>query len=396
MRNLLKLIIVLILSSCSFSTHIKISVSGYAKTSVNAVIFRNAITSNDKYQCAAFYDSAEFVNIAVRKLNSDFFYVKKINLHGNAKDAHNSISIFIDKEDCLHLCYNQHNNPLNYYTSKCDSLNFLKKNMIGNENNVTYPQFYSYKDGILFFYRSAGNTLVINKYDYVNHLWSRLQDNILQNAYWQSCIKNDTIYLSWCWCDNSDVSSNNDVCFAKSADGRIWYKSNNDQHKLPITKESAECLVKIPKNSGLINQTSMAVDSKNNVYIATYFNSDYYLIYYDTIWKIKQIIKNKKFSLTGIGTKSVPISRPLILISEKDELYFIYRDSGNLFIAKKNKKFETKITIDSVGYYEPVYDKELWLYDNKLHLFIQCVGQGDNETLDTLNAQKVEILEINL
>jgi hypothetical protein len=263
--------------------------------------------------------------------------------------------------------------------------------MTNTENNVTYPQFFNYKTGLLFICRE-GHNLIINKYDVKSQSWSRLQDDVLKNAYWQSCIKNDTIYLSWCWRETADVSSNHDVCFAKSHDGRNWYKSNNGKYQLPITQETAEYAAHIRTGSGLINQTSMSVDSRGNPYIATYINSDYYLIYLDQTWQIEQITNRQaKFDLSGIGTKRVPISRPLILIDKEDKIYLVFRDDNKLFLAEKNEIWETKCIVDSVSYYEPLHDKELWETESELHLFIQRTGQGDNESLDTLRAQKVII-----
>ncbi len=379
--------------SCSHSSVVELPIRGYAKTSVNTVIFRNAITSNSEYQFIAYYDSVGSVILAKRELDSEDFEIKETALKGNVNDAHNSISIIVDGEDYLHLCYNQHFTELNYYRNiKPGSLDLIKIPMTGKENNVTYPQFFIYENDLLFICRE-GHGLVINRYDTKTQTWSRLQDNILQNAYWQTCVVNDTIYLSWCWRETADVSSNHDICFAKSADGKSWYKTNNEQYQLPITQETAEYAMRITQNSGLMNQTSMSIDSKGNPYIATYIHSDYYLIYLDNqTWQIEQITDRRaKFELSGIGTKRVPISRPLILIDKEDKIYLVFRDENKLFLAKKNDKWKTESIYDSVGYYEPCYDKESWSRNNELNLFIQRVGQGDNEALDTLRAQKVII-----
>jgi len=379
--------------SCSHSSVVELPIRGYAKTSVNTVIFRNAITSNSEYQFIAYYDSAGSVILAKRELDSEDFEIKKTALKGNVSDAHNSISIIVDRDGYLHLCYNQHFTKLNYYRSvEPGSLDLIKAEMTNTENNVTYPQFFNYKTGLLFICRE-GHNLIINKYDVKSQSWSRLQDDVLKNAYWQSCIKNDTIYLSWCWRETADVSSNHDVCFAKSHDGQNWYKSNNEKYQLPITQKNAEYAARIEQGSGLMNQTSMSIDSKGNPYIATYIHSDYYLIYLDNqTWQIEQITDRRaKFELSGIGTKRVPISRPLILIDKEDKIYLVFRDDNKLFLAEKNEIWETKCIVDSVGYYEPCYDKESWSRNNELNLFIQRVGQGDNEALDTLRAQKVII-----
>ena len=62
----------------------------------------------------------------------------------------------------------------------------------------------------------------------------------------------------------------------------------------------------------------------------------------------------------------------------------------------KNIWQSKNLTDFSVGMWEPTYDTELWKTDEKLDLFIQFVGQGDAETLESIPPQVVSILEINL
>ena len=46
-----------------------------------------------------------------------------------------------------------------------------------------------------------------------------------------------------------------------------------------------------------------------------------------------------------------------------------------------------------VGQWEPTHDPVLWARERRLHLFVQRVGQGDGETLESLPPQAVSILE---
>ncbi len=120
---------------------------GWAKTSINAVIFRkNSVTSFGKNQYVAFYDENSKVVVAKRKLGAKNWEIKQTNFIGNTKDAHNSISLAVDGKGFLHLAWNHHNSPLQYARSlKAETLEFLANlPMISEkENKVTYPEFYT-------------------------------------------------------------------------------------------------------------------------------------------------------------------------------------------------------------------------------------------------------------
>ena len=169
----------------------------------------------------------------------------------------------------------------------------------------------------------------MNKYDIRTNLWERIQDNLVdgeghRNAYWQLFVdKKGTIHVSWVWRETPDVATNHDLCYAKSEDGGMtWRKSNNEIYNLPIKASNAEYICRIPQNSELINQTSMTADKKGNPYIATYWrdaDSDvpqYRLVWFDGFnWKQNKVSqRTTPFSLSGGGTKMIPIARPRLVV----------------------------------------------------------------------------------
>lgn len=397
---------------------------GWANNSINAVIFRsNSLVTFKDYQVAAFYDGTGNVILAKRKSGSEKWSIRKTKFKGDVTDAHKCISIMIDGDGYLHMSWNQHNNALHYCRSKNpDGLELSEKiPMTGiNEQNVTYPQFFKFPDGnLIFLYRdgSSGNgNLVINYYETENKTWKNLHRNLIdgeeeRNSYWQTTIDNrGTIHISWVWRETPDVATNHDICYAKSTDGgKSWIKSNGENYILPITAESAEYIARISQNHELINQTSMCTDNEGNPYIAGYWTPEgsntpqYHLVYYEeTKWKIKQISeRTTSFSLSGEGTKRIPLSRPQILVDNNRVEYLIFRDSErsnrvSVSICKnleKNNWIVRDLTSFPVGMWEPTYDTELWKNKKKLDLFVQNVGQGDAEALERLSPQKVSILE---
>ncbi len=391
------------------STLSTIATNGWANNSVNTVVFRkNALTTFKNNQYAAYYDIDQFVVLAKRKLNSQRWEVVRTQYKGDASDAHKSISIMVDGDGYLHMAWGQHNNNLNYTRSIQPESLILgdKKPMLGlKESRVSYPEFYKLANGnLLFFYRDGGSgngNLMINQYDLKTRSWKRIQDNLIdgegkRNAYVQIAIDvKGTIHLSWVWRETPDVASNHDLCYAKSTDGGLtWKKSDGVAYQLPINAGNAEYALKIPQNSELINQTSMYADEKGQPFIATYWRDEgqtvpQYHIVHKTgeNWAVNALnFRKTTFSLSGGGTKKIPISRPQI-ISWATSIALIFRDieRGNKVSIAVCKDLKTNLwtckdlSQTSVGEWEPTFDTELWATKKRLDLFIQKVEQLDGE-----------------
>lgn len=404
---------------------------GWAKNAVNAPVFRkNAVVSFNGTQYTAYYDSTAHLVVAKRKLRSNHWEIRQTKYTGKVSDAHNSISIMVDGDGYLHVAWDHHNNQLRYCKSLSpNSLDMSELSpMVGaQENDVTYPEFFKLPNGdLLFMYRygiSGNGNLIINKYSIQEKAWKRLHDVLIdgegeRNAYWQACVDaRGTIHISWVWRETWDVSTNHDLCYAKSTDGGLtWQNSKGAAYKLPITAATAEYVSTIPQKSELINQTSMCADSKGNAYIASYWKPQgeqvpqYHLVYYcsdSARWITKQASNRQTaFSLSGGGTKKIPISRPQILLKENKgkpaTVYLVYRDvernskvSLNISKDASHSQWETfDLTDFSVNSWEPSYDTELWKQSATLSLFVQNMGQGDGEHLESLPAQPVYILSL--
>jgi len=417
-----------IFSSCN-TTKINTTNVGYgwSNNSVNVVKFRkNALTTYKEYQFTAFYDEEGFVVLGKRKTNSKHWETVKTSYKGKSSDAHNTICIAIDGDGYLHISWDHHNNKLHYAKGK-EPLSLVlgeEESMTGiDEKNVTYPEFYNLPNGnLLFLYRSGSSgkgNLVLNSYHLKSKKWDQLHQNLIngegeRNAYWQTCIDNNgVIHLSWVWRETGDVATNHDLCYARSKDsGVTWEKSTGESYQLPITAATAEYAWKIPQNSSLINQTSMAADKNGNPYISTYWSENgipqFQIVYKkDSKWNKENTgFRKLAFQLGGGGTKSIPISRPDILIDDKEEalsIYFLFNDKerGNkvsLAYKKLDENSDWKIrdlTTTSVGQWEPNYDINLWKASQKLHIFTQEVTQIDGEGLAKKEPTMIKILELN-
>jgi rhamnogalacturonyl hydrolase YesR len=401
--------------------------NGWASNSVNTVIFRhNSLVTWKDTQYIAYYDSAQNLVLGRRRTGSSQWEVRVTQYKGDATDAHRSISIMVDGGGYLHVSWNHHNNGLHYCRSvRPGSLELgAEMPMTGKkEQRVSYPEFYRLANGnLLFFYRdgSSGNgDLMLDRYDWKKQRWTQVQDGWVngegqRNAYWQMTTdKQGVIHLSWVWRETGDVATNHDLCYAKSRDeGRTWEKSNGERYRLPITAATAEYACKIPQNSELINTTTMAADDAGHPYIATYWRQvnesvpQYRLVYNDgKQWKVQQVSDRKQaFSLSGGGTKRIPISRPKVMVSNKDgrtRVLMIFRDEerrDKISVASTEDLAHggwkmRDLTTSSVGLWEPSYDTELWRQQEVLNLFVEKVEQGDGEKLKVIAPQPVQVLE---
>lgn len=399
---------------------------GWAKNQINAVIFRrNSLVSHGDTQYVAFYDAAARIVLGKRKLGTSAWQVFKTPYVGDASDAHKSISIAVDGAGYLHMVWNQHDSPLQYCRAlRPGSLELSDQLPMLNdkESRVTYPEFYNLPGGdLLFVYRdgsSGRGNLVLARYHVGLSKWSRVQDKLIdgentRSSYWQVAIEqNGTIHLSWVWRETPDVATNHDVCYAKSLDGgRTWRKSSGERYQLPITAASAEYVLRIPQRSDLINQTSMTTDARGRPYIVSYWRPQgteipqYHLIYHDgRVWKTSQITHRvTPFELGGVGTKRIPISRPLVLVDPaagKSKVLVIFRDAerGDAISVAVNGRRDDSWTISdlnktSVGMWEPTYDPVVWQQRKEIHLFVQNVGQGDAESVQEIPPQMITVLE---
>ncbi len=126
----------------------------------------------------------------------------------------------------------------------------------------------------------------------------------------------------------------------------------------------------------------------------------------DGSWKKERTdFRKSSFNLGGGGTKSIPISRPEILIEENErekKVYLLFRDEerdNKVSIAGKSLSSNDEWKVDdltdySVGQWEPNYDKELFQIKNDLHIFLQKVIQVDGEGIAEEEATPIKILEI--
>ena len=399
---------------------------GWSSSSVNTAVFRaSSVVSHGDVQFVSFYDPEGYVTLAKHRHGSKDWQVHHTQYKGNVADGHNVISMGVDGEGFLHVAFDHHGHPLRYARSVApESLELGElESMTGiDEGNVTYPEFYNLPGGdLLFVYRSGASgrgNMAINRYITTEKRWKRVQDSLLdgqevRSPYWQLYVDaNGVIHVSWVWRETWLVETNHDLCYARSSDGgRTWQRSDGSEYQLPITAQNAEYALRIPQNSELINQTSMTADTLSHPYIATYWRSEdsevpqYRIVWHDgEQWHTSQVAnRTEPFSLSGGGTKMIPVSRPRIVV-DGNRIALIVRDAERgshpaLYVSETGPEGEWKylpLTSFSVDAWEASFDIPRWQRKGILSIFIQNTHQGDGERTIPSDPTPVYILETRI
>ena len=307
---------------------------GWAKSSVNAVIFRTAsLASHGSTQYAAYYDDSAHVVLAMRQMGSARWTLERTPYTNDVSDAHNAIAIAVDGSGVLHVAWAEHNRGLHYArATRAGSLVLGPTQVMTGqrEERVTYPQFYTLPGGdLLFVYRdgqSGRGDVLLNRYDVGRRAWRPLQHPLIAGEGRRNAYVNQLAidarggwHLSWCWRESPDVASNHDLLYAYSPDeGRSWRTSAGEGYALPITAATAEVAWAVPQGSELINQTSTAVDGAGRPLIATYWRDaesevpQLRVVWHDgSRWQASRVgQRTLAFRLSGGGTKRIPSRAP--------------------------------------------------------------------------------------
>ena len=409
----------------------------WAGNTINTVIFRHhGILTHQGKQITAFYVDARTLRLVQRDLATDT--VQSHDLLGEYKlrDAHNSISLGVDRADHFHLCYDQHATHLRYRRS------ILPNDISGwtdeipmtgqAEEKVTYPTFMEphhgfpltllYRDGV----QNKG-TARFKSFDEASSRWLDHPVPILSgcdskpwtsNAYWNhpAIGQDGSVHLSFVWRTHAIGEegriNNVNIGYAFSLDNGVsWKTSKGRSYQLPITQVNAETVFSVSPGSNLINQCSMALDSANRPHIVFYADDSdgipqYQHLRFDGKGWHHQIIseRSRPFTLKGRGTLRIPISRPEIVLDRLDNAYIITRgdhSQGRMVVTPLAApdyawcEADTEILWDEdLGMAEPVIDRVRWEQENVLSLLLQFNEQPDNDIGHKAINSRVTLLDV--
>ncbi len=243
------------------------------------------LLTHGKRQFVGFYDADRNMTVAARTLDSDKWRTVRLP-ERVGWDSHNSITMHIDDDGCIHLMGNMHADPLVYFrTDKPFDITTFRRieKMVGqNEKRVTYMRFFrGPKNEMILTYRDGGSgsgNQIYNVYDHKTKTWSRLLDTPLtdgqgkMNAYLNGPTRGPDGYfhLCWVWRDTPDCATNHDPSYARSKDLVQWETAAGKKIKLPMTINTPGLIIDpVPVKGGIINGcVRIGFDSKKRVIIS--------------------------------------------------------------------------------------------------------------------------------
>ena len=410
----------------------------WAGNTVNTVIFRHhGIFTHENMQYSAFYVDQQTLRLVQRNLTTDALVFSDIAGQYNIKDAHNSISLGMDREGYLHISYDHHGTQLKYRRSRqpysIDGFSDELEMTGQREMKVTYPAFLMpigdepmqllYRDG-----NHQKGAAYLKRYSESEQRWFDCDNAILagdtqlpwtSNAYWNHPVRDHegNGHLSFVWrthhIGEQQQINNMNICYAKTFDnGKSWYSSNHKPFKLPITQVNAEVVWPVSPASNLINQTSMAVDSQNRPHIVFYANDDNGIVQYQHVWFNgnswqHQVISNRteSFDLCGGGTLRIPISRPDIVIDKNDHVFVIYRGdfTGDCMTAlclkaphyQYHPANQQVLYPEPLGLAEPVIDRLRWQQAQILSLLVQYNDQPNHDVGHASVSKPISFIDVS-
>lgn len=411
----------------------------WAGNTINTVIFRHhGILTLDRTQFTAFYVDIQTLRIVKRELNTETISTYDLIGEYNLKDAHNSISLGVDRLGYIHISYDHHATKIRYRRSitPWDITNWSDElPMTGRyEERVTYPTFILPRDGfpLTLLYRDGVHnkgSARLKTYDENYQLWTDHPLPILSgadqkpwtsNPYWNHpAVGTDgSLHLSFVWRTDSigeeQKINNINIGYACSMDnGLSWQTSLKRPYKLPITQVNTETIYPVPPGSNLINQTSMALDSLNRPHIVFYADDPSGIPQYQHLWfdgKVwhHQIISSRTqpFSLEGRGTLQTPISRPDIVIDHHNNVYIIARGdhtqnhmAATLLPAPDYRYQPNNTSIlfeQDLGFSEPVIDRTRWQQEEILAILKQHCQQPKNDIGHRQTQSQIAIIDIRM
>ena len=321
--------------------------------------------THGEYQYVGYYNKYRELTVASRK-KTDSKWTYKILPSKVGWDSHNRITMAIDRDNCIHLSGNMHNDSLTYFkTTRPNDISSFERVFpqvkLEDELSSTYPNFIKgANDELIFSYRKggSGNGITIsNTYDELTKSFTRLTDQPLFDGLGQmstyargpSLGPDNIFHVIWLWRDTPACETNHDLSYARSADLVNWETMAGEKIELPITPTFKEVTADpIPAKGGVINGGAFMFFNKQNKPMLGYFkydkagNSQVFIArFVKGEWLIKQVSNwNYRWNFSGPGSITFEIRLHGGRVNESGEIVIDYthvkKGNGQLIINQED------------------------------------------------------------
>ncbi|MDX1284921.1 MAG: BNR repeat-containing protein, partial [Draconibacterium sp.] len=308
-----------------------------------------------EWQFIAYYNKNRNLTVASRKLSQKKWNYKILPTKVGW-DSHNRITMAFDRDFCIHVSGNMHNDSMTYFKTErpLDISTFEKIFPLvsaENEMRCTYPSFLKTPDGkVVFSYRlgGSGNGITITSlYNERTKTFKRLSnqplfDGLNQMSAYASGPRlgpDGWYHLAWLWRDTPHCETNHDPSYARSKDLITWETIDGIKLELPITPNSKQFIVDpVPAGGGVINGAyRYFFDEKNNpllVYMKydKFGNNQLYVAKSENQkWKIKQVSNwDYRWEFKGPGSITFEIRiRNAHVKDNKITIEYLHKNEGD-------------------------------------------------------------------
>ncbi len=317
--------------------------------------------SYQDWQFVAYYNKNRHLTVASRKIPAQQWNYNILPTKVGW-DSHNRITMAFDRDNCIHLSGNMHNDSMTYFkTDEPLDISTFKKVFplvaVEDELSCTYPEFLKSPDNrIVYTYRKggSGNGITITTiYDERTSTFTRLSDQPLFDGLNQMSayasgprLGPDRMYhLCWLWRNTPSCETNHSLSYARSSDLVHWETVDGTSVELPITPNTKQFMVDpVPPKGGAINGNFRLFFNRNQKPLLAYLkyddqgNSQIYLANpSEGGWTISQVTDwSYRWEFSGPGSVDFEIKIKDAEVDANNRLHIRYwhvkRGDGELIV----------------------------------------------------------------
>jgi hypothetical protein len=324
------------------------------------------------FQFIAYYNKERSLTVASRKTTDNYwkYHVLPTKV---GWDSHNSITMTLDRELCLHVSGNMHNDSMTYFiTEKTLDISTFRKIFplvkVEDELSCTYPGFIKTPNGqVIYKYRIGGSgngVTITNAYDEKTKSFNRLTDKPLFDGLGEMSAyasgprlgPDGKYHVAWLWRNTPRCETNHNLSYARSSDLINWENMQENKYELPITPRTKLFTVDpVPPGGGAINGAFRLFFSAANAPHVAYMkydengNNQFFIAKSENRkWMIKQVSNwDHRWEFSGPGSITFEIRMKNVEVTKDNQIIIDYwhkkYGDGILIIdAKTLKKIEDR------------------------------------------------------
>lgn len=312
--------------------------------------------SNDDWQFVAYYNKNRNLTVASRRVSESKWNYKVLPTKVGW-DTHNRITMTMDRDLCLHVTGNMHNDSMTYFiTKKALDISTFKKIFplvsVKEELSCTYPKFLKTPDNqIIYSYRigGSGNGITVsNIYDENTKSFTRLTDKPLFDGLGKMSAyasgprlgPDGQYHVAWLWRNTPHCETNHSLSYARSKDLVHWENMPGTKSELPITPSTKLFTVDpVPPGGGAINGAYRLFFHVDNSPMLAYMkydkngNNQFFVAKAEKrTWTIKQVSNwNYRWEFSGPGsiTFEIRLKNAQVINSNQMKIGYWHKNRGH-------------------------------------------------------------------